>query len=886
MRIFAITITMLLSFVIQAQNFSSIVVTEADNGKGLAQLLSEIERKHDVDFISNKEQLLRAYTVTGIRNEMYLSEFLRLYLEPLNLMTVRKDNVVFLVSQADFLKYGNRKNNFVVLKSAKNADRVFVKGKIKDNANETVVGAQIIIPELSVGGISDIDGNFEFSVKNGVYELRTSFVGFETISLIVGFSHLASDTQIDMDLSPKSIQLAGVTITAKKSDSNVKSTVTGVSAMNIETIKELPAFMGEVDVIRSLTTFPGVSTAGELSSGFNVRGGDIGQNLILQDDAIIFNPTHLFGFFSAFNPDIVSNAELYKGGGPANYGGRISSVLNVDLKNGDAGKYVVKGGVGLVSSRLTVEGPIQRNKSSFIIGGRLSYVNWLINALENKDLVNSRATFHDITGKVFFTLNSKNVISLSGYSSADSFKLNADSTLHWSTNNISVKWDHNFNEKLSSKLSLSNSHYQNTVVNTDEVDGFEYYNSINNARLNYFFDYTPFEKIESKIGVDVIQSEIEPGRLDATSLGLNTEPANINDHHSIEASAYIDTDISITEKFSVSAGLRYSNFWRYGKDEIYEYDENNLNGRYPTIIDTLTFGSGELMQYYYGLEPRFSLRYLMTPDFSIKASYYQTYQYLHLIYNTVSATPQDYWVASSPHLKPEKADQISVGLFKNFGQDKYEVSVEGFYKNLYNAIDYIEGADNTLNQSMEAGLIQGKGIAYGAEFLAKKNTGKFNGWIAYTYSRSLREFNSGLEYKTINDGKLYPSVYDQPHNLSMVLNLKLSPYATFTTNFSYSSGRPITVPISKVSYESYLSVLTYSDRNEYRIPDYHRLDISITIKDKPRQNKIINGEWVLGIYNLYGRKNAYSVFFNSKGTAFKMSILGTAFPSITYNFKL
>jgi outer membrane receptor protein involved in Fe transport len=280
------------------------------------------------------------------------------------------------------------------------------------------------------------------------------------------------------------------------------------------------------------------------------------------------------------------------------------------------------------------------------------------------------------------------------------------------------------------------------------------------------------------------------------------------------------------------------------------------------------------------------MRYLITSNFSLKASYYRTYQYIHLVSNTVSVTPQDFWIASSPSLEPERADQFSLGLFANYNKDKVELSVEGFYKNLDNVIDYIEGADNFLNQAMESGLIQGEGIAYGIEAMAKRNDGKLNGWVSYTYSRSLRKFNSDLQYKTINTGQYYPSVYDQPHNLSIVLNYKISPFVTLSSNFSYSTGRPITIPISKISYEHYLTVLSYSDRNEYRIPNYHRLDLSLTIKDKPKQNKIIRGEWVLGIYNVYGRKNAYSIFFKGKGDAYKMSILGTVFPSISYNFKL
>lgn len=866
------------------QSRGNITVSKNDNGKKLSQLLSEIETKYDYDFIVNNNAPLEAYTVTGLTEEISFFNFLELFVRPLGLIVIKKGRSVLFVPKAIYDSYGSRKDNFIILPANKDSKTGLVKGVVKESSNETIIGAQVVIPELQAGNVTDVNGNFSFRVKKGVYELKCRFVGYKTVSYIVAFSPLANIPEMEITMQPESIELEGIVVGASRSDNNVKSNITGVNTMSIKTIKAMPAFMGEVDVIKSLTTFPGVSTPGELSSGFNVRGGDSGQNLIMQDDAIIYNPTHLFGFFSAFNPDMVSNIELFKGGGSAKYGGRISSVLNVDLRNGDAGKFTVNGGLGLVSSRLTLEGPIKRDKSSFIVGGRISYVNWMIKDLENKDVKNSRANFYDLTAKFLFTLNKNNAISLSGYTSSDGFKLSGDSTFSWQTQNASFKWDHVFNETLSSKLSLSNSNYKNIVINEDNVDGFEYVNSINNSRLNYDVQFVHSDNYEASIGTDVILSEIEPGKLETN--GINTEPVDLNDQHSLEAAFYVNNDFSLSPTFSLSAGLRFSNFWRLGADDVYAFDYTNLNGRYPSITDTVSYEKGEIIEYYNGWEPRLSLRYLIRTDFSIKGSYYLTYQYLHLISNTVSVTPQDYWVASSPHLKPERADQWSLGVFKNFKNDEYELSVEGFYKNIHNTIDYIEGADNVLNQSLEAGLIQGDGIAYGGEFMFRRNLGVISGWLSYTYSRSLRKFDSDLEYQTINDGKFYPSVYDQPHNLSLVLNLKMGDYVTFTTNFSYSTGRPITIPISKVSYEHYLSVLSYSQRNEYRIPDYHRLDISFTIKEKHIQNKKINGEWILGIYNLYGRKNTYSIFFSDKGSAFKTSILGTIFPYITYNFKI
>jgi outer membrane receptor protein involved in Fe transport len=642
--------------------------------------------------------------------------------------------------------------------------------------------------------------------------------------------------------------------------------------------------MGEVDPIRSLTTLPGVSTSGELAAGFNVRGGESGQNLVLQDGAIIYNPSHLFGFFSAFNPDMVSGVTLYKGGGPAYFGGRISSVLDVSLKNGDAGKHSVTGGIGFVSSRLAAEGPIVRNKSSYLVGGRISYCNWLINATDDIQLKNSSANFYDITAKVFQTINENNYLTISLYNSYDAFSLAADSVFSWGTQNYALKWDHTFKENFFSTLNISNSNYFSEVESNNELDGFVYRNAINNLALKYDLTYSLSEESKLIAGLESTGTLLEPGKRDPDENAVNIKPENMNDQRSIESAVYVQGDFKLSKKLSMTAGLRYSYFVRLGREDIYTYDYNNIQGRYPGILDTIQYSNGDVIKHYSGLEPRLSLRFLMSENASLKASYFRGYQYMHLISNTTSVTPQDYWVSSGPYLKPEIGDQYSLGYFRNLKQNRYEVSVEGFYKNVTNAVDYIEGADITLNPVLDAGLSQGKGRAYGVEVLLKRNTGRLNGWLAYTYSRSLRKFDTESSI-VINDGKYYPSAFDQPNNVSLVLNYQLDARTTFSANFNYSTGRPITIPISKFSYDAYLSVLNYSERNEYRIPDYHRLDVSLTIKENPNKKHRIHSEWVISIFNVYGRKNTYSIFFDRYGRAKKLSVLGSIFPSISYNFR-
>lgn len=867
----------------KAQNVKDISIDESYNGRIFSQFLEEIEERYSVDFVFEEEEI-EALTVLGVVHRERLMEYLERYLIHFQVTRVR-DNVVFITDKSGEDKFAMHKDDYFLLRTPQ-ASEATIKGQVSDSGNgEPLVGAQVWVQELNHGTLTDAEGVFTLKVHPGIYHIEVRYLGFQTHYYTLGFSPYGSESTLRASLFPQSKELESVVVTAEGMDANVTGQLTGVEMLSIETIKSIPTFMGEVDPIRSLTTLPGVSTAGELSAGFNVRGGETGQNLILQDGAPIYNPSHLFGFFSAFNPDMVSDVVLYKGGGPANFGGRISSVLKIDLKNGDAGNHSLTGGVGLVSSRLSVEGPIVRGRSSYLIGGRIAYPNWLVRSTKNIQLNTSRAKFYDINAKVFHTVNENNFLSVSAYNSYDDFKLSGDSTFSWGTLNISFHWDHIFNKRFSSTMTAFNSNYYSRIESDDEIEAFIYRNEINTTGLKYDLNFTRNDQLKSVGGIEFNQILIEPGKIRPSNIDANVPPQDMNDQREIEAALYFQADISLTDKLALSAGLRYSHFLRLGPDEIYVFDFDNINGRHPEVTDTLSYRAGKVFKQYNGFEPRVSLRYLFDDNASIKASYYRGYQYLHLISNTTSVTPQDYWVASGPYLKPEIGDQFSLGFFKNFSNNMYEFSVEGFYKEVKNSVDYIEGADITLNPGLEAGLAQGRGLAYGLEVLAKKGSGRMNGWISYTYSRSLRSFNSSNEFRLINEGDYYPSSYDQPHNLSLIFNYQLAERTVLSANFKYSTGRPITIPISKFSYEAYLSVLNFSERNEYRIPDYHRLDLSITFKDQPKRNRHWRGEWVLSIFNIYGRKNTYSIIFNRYGTASKLSILGTVFPSFTYNFK-
>jgi len=865
----------------EAQNLRDIQVKPSDNGKIFSTLLKEIEKEHSIDFLADFERL-NALTVHGIESPVRLMDYLDTYSGLLEIEKVN-EHVIILIDRAILKGHQFVKPRYVVLKSDQSET---LSAMVTDALAKTpLVGARVYSPVERRGTATDETGRFSLAVSISPYALvQVSFSGYDTENLIVGLSPYGDETALSVGLLQSSKELMGVTITAERINENVVSQISGLEKMSMATIKTIPTFMGEVDPIRSLTTLPGVTTAGELASGFNVRGGNVGQNLILQDGAAIYNPSHLFGFFSAFNPDIVSDVALYKGNGPANFGGRVSSVLDVALKNGSTSKHTISGGVGLISSRLTAEGPIAKGKTSYIIGGRISYCNWLLNASGNLQLQSSSAKYHDITAKILHNINDNNFITLSVYNSYDDFRLQTDSLFSWQTLNFSATWDHTFNEHLFSKFTVTQTNYLSEVQSEDEIEKFNYQNSIRGAGLKYGVTYTISENDKITAGLEGNASKLEPGKMTPSEGSFNVEPQDMQDQRSIEGAVYLQADISLGEKFVVSPGIRYSWFGRFGNESIYSYDYEHMNGRYPSIADTTTYTSGQLISQYGGLEPRISMRYLIGTNASIKASFYRGYQYLHLISNTTSTTPQDYWIASGPQLKPEAGNQYSLGYFQNFSENVYEFSVEGFYRTIDNAVDYMEGADITLNPILESGIAQGKGKTYGVEVFFKKASGRFNGWLSYTFSRSLRQFDGTGNGIVINEGGYYASAFDQPHVASVLLNYRFGARVSLSANFRYNTGRPITIPVSKFAYDVYLSVLNYSERNEYRIPDYHRLDLSLTVKDNPHKLSRYHGEFVFSIFNVYGRRNAYSVTFDRYGKARQLSILGSIFPSVSYNF--
>ncbi|MCK5788214.1 MAG: TonB-dependent receptor, partial [Chlamydiia bacterium] len=515
----------------------------------------------------------------------------------------------------------------------------------------------------------------------------------------------------------------------------------------------------------------------------------------------------------------------------------------------------------------------------------ISYSDWFIKMFDDIRLKNSSAKYHDVTAKFTQIINEKSIVSLSAYYSADSFNLALDSTFKWSTKNISLNWIQNHNKKAKSTFTLANSNYTSGVDYSDELRGFNYSNGINVVTFNYKFNYKLSPKINLLAGTTNNYNIINPGESYPSTEISSSDEKVLNKQKSIESAIFLGTDISINDRLSINVGLRYDNFMRFGEDYIYSLDYNNLDGRTASVTDTTFYGKSDIISQYGGLQPRLSVRYMLTENTSIKLGYGNIKQYIHQISSTTIPSPVDFWITSGPNLKPQIGNQVSLGYFQNFSDSFLETSIEAFYKKTDNSIDYIAGVDLHLNDNIDAALTQGNAYSYGLEFLLKRTEGKFNGWLAYTFSRSYQEMKGESPELAINDGEKYPSMFDQPHQLTLVLNYRISNLIVLSSNFTYNSGRPITVPISKYSYGSVLSVNNYSKRNSYRMPDYHRLDLSITFYSQKKPNSKFNSEFIFSIYNVYARKNAYAISFDNNGQAYKTYILGTILPSISYIIK-
>jgi hypothetical protein len=768
-------------------------------------------------------------------------------------------------------------------------DKFTVSGTISNkNSNETLIGVNVSVSGIKTGVTTNEYGFYSLTLPKGDYEIIISYVGFATQTEKIS---LNQNIKKNVSLTESGQELQEVVITTEKSIANIRKPEMSVNKLSISTIKKMPVVLGEVDIIKSILLLPGVTNAGEGQSGFNVRGGGADQNLILLDEAMIFNSSHVFGFFSVFNPDAIKDLKLYKGGIPSKFGGRASSVLDIYQKEGNSNDFHMNGGIGLISSRLLAEGPIVKDKGSFLIGGRASYAHLFLKLTDNEN----SAYFYDLNTKLNYKLNENNNLFLSGYFGRDMFHLNETIDNTYGNATLNLRWNHLFSDKLFSNLSFIYSDYYYGL--TLDFIGFNWDSGIKNFNIKYDFKHYLSKNIKLNYGLNSIYYDFNPGTIEPNSDNSSINFKQLDEKYAFENAFYFEVEQRLTDKLAINYGLRYSLFNRLGNSTINFYANNQ-----PVFYDadlkiyekakpigTTYFDKNATIASYNNLEPRFSAAYELNENQSVKASYNRMTQYLQLVSNTASPTPLDVWTPSDNYIKPQIADQVAVGYFNNFKENSYTLEVESFYKTIKNRIDYIDGADLIANEAIEQVVLNGEMLSYGLEILLRKNTGKFNGWIAYTISKSQqRTPGRTADEIGINNGEWYRSAYDKLHNLAVTANYNLNQKWNFGANFILQSGQPVTYPNGQYVYQG-ITLPSYGERNGANLPLYNHLDVSATYIPKPDKRKGWQSEWVFSIYNIYNMENAASISFRENADtganeAVRLSIFGIV-PSVSYNFK-
>lgn len=747
-----------------------------------------------------------------------------------------------------------------------------VSGTVRDKSSgETLIGASIVFVETpNVSAISNSYGFYSISAIPGVYTMVVSFAGYGNDTVAV---YLRKDTSISIGLENTAKQLQEAIVTAGRNN-NVTKPLMGVQKLSINEIKDLPVLFGEKDILKTLQLLPGVQSAGDGNSGFFVRGGNTDQNLILLDEATVYNPSHLLGFFSTFNSDAIKDVTLYKGAMPAEYGGRLSSVLDVKMNDGNNKEYHASGGIGLISSRLNIEGPIEKDKSSFIVSARRTYADVFLKLSKDSNTNQNSLYFYDINAKANYRLGNKDRIYFSSYFGKDKLGFGNTFGIDYGNATATLRWNHIFSSRMFSNSSLIYSKYNYDIQINSGNNNIGITSFIKDLHFKEDLQYYANANNKINFGLDVINHTTSPGVISASSTS-SFNPLTLQSKHALEGAAYFSHDLTLSPKVSVNYGLRAGSFMVMGPGDFYTYDKAG------NVLDTASYASGKVVKSYFNLEPRFSMNFKLTSSSSVKLAYARTTQNLHLLSNSTSANPTDVWIPSSNNVKPEIADQVSAGYYRNFKDNQYEFSSEIYYRSMQNQIDYKNGAQLIANENVESQIVFGKGRAYGWELFVKKKYGKFNGWISYTLSRAERQFTE------INSGRYFPANQDRTHNLSVVGIYKISKKWTLSADFTYYSGNAVTWPSGKYEVNGQIAFL-YTERNAYRMPSYNRLDVGATLQGK--KTKKFDSNWNFSIYNLYGRENPYSITFEqdpddpSKTRALQYALFRWV-PSITYNFK-
>ncbi len=862
----------------------SINLSVNSDDSSLEEVLEKALRKEGLNFIitdENKVILSRGYNIkTTFRKE---------YLEYLKNNYSKTDTVRYALPLPE-QESNSISDEFRVFKIGKpsgnsKGGNVILSGNVFDpSEGEPLPGAVVYVEELKTGAITNNAGYYSISVPPGQYQIEYRTMGMKTTRRnVVIFSNGSLDVEMEKSIK----QLNEVSVYANR-ENNVKNVRIGIEKIDSKMLKQIPMGLGEVDIIKSSLLLPGVQSVGEASSGFNVRGGGIDQNLVLLDHAPIINTSHFFGFFSALNSDLISDVTLYKSGMPAKFGGRVSSVMEIVPLTGNTEKVKLSGGISPVTGRLLAEGPIKKNKSSFVIGTRTTYSDWLLELLNDKQLQKSSAGFYDIQGLINTSLDEKNSISVSGYYSNDKFNYYQESDIRYSNAAATLKWKHTFSPRLSVQTFAILSNYRyNLKDNSDSTRYSSLHYELNQNILRSDFLYLPANKHKIEFGIDAIYYTLLPGVREPVGEYSRVLSQQIEKENALQPSLYISDEFEISPALSVSGGIRGTLFSSFGPGTVFLYDEGAPKSP-ESITDSINYDKGEILKSYPGLDFRLSSRLIIAHDFSIKFGIQRVYQYLHMISNTTSMSPTDIWKLSDRYFKPQRGDQVSLGLYNNIGRRGIETSIEGYYKSLSNIIDYKGGAELLMNKNLETDILSGNGKAYGVEFMVNKKVGMLTGWISYTYSRTLWKVDGQFRTEKLNGGEYFPANFDKPHDFKFITNARLARRLNFTSNFAYSTGRPITYPVAFYGFNNTTRIY-YSNRNEYRIPDYMRLDLSMTVNGNLKKRKLNHSSLTATVYNVLGRRNPYSIFFKNEGgeiRGYQMTIFAKPFFMITYNFRI
>jgi hypothetical protein len=758
---------------------------------------------------------------------------------------------------------------------------VTVTGYITDrDTKQPVSGVTVYVLQKSAGTISNEYGYYSITLPRGSHLMQFSFIGMKEKQISI---NLYGTGELNVEMNSMLIPIKETVISAEKNVMFQRFEV-GMEKINVSSFRLLPSPMGEADIFKNVLLIPGVQSVGEGSAGFNVRGGSADQNLILLYGAPIYNASHLFGFFSAVNSEIIKDVTLYKGGIPARYGGRISSVMDIGSKEGNRKEFAGKAGISPVTTQLMVEGPIIQDKLTYVLAGRTTYSNWMMHMFDNPSLKNSSASFYDLNGKVALDIDKNNKVDFSFYNSHDSFKFNSDTIYAYTNNIVSLRWRHFFSSQFFSQLSVNNSNYRYDISSVDNpAEAFILSHRINSTGLKADFNWFRGRN-EFNFGADMSRYSVLPGRKMPEGDSSLVKPVSIENEQAFETGLYFDDKFIVTEYFSINAGFRLSSYFISGPKDVLVYEPD-----YPrslsTVIDTLTYGSNEIYKAYAGPELRLSINFKISGKSSLKINYNRTRQYLHLLSNSTSISPTDTWKLSDYYLKPQIGDQYAAGFYQNLFKG-IEASAEIYYKVINDIVDYKGGTKLVMNSTIEKDLVDVRGKSYGIELMVKKQEGRYNWSVGYTYSRALLKSIGEKSDESINSGEWFPANYDKPNDLTLTFNYLYSRRMSFSANYIWNTGRPITYPVATYSVRN-LMLIHYSDRNKYRLPDYARLDLSMRYNGNLKSKRIAHPSWTFSVYNILGRENVYSVYFRKEGNVingYKLSVFAKAIPSITYSF--